>query len=442
MRNANLYAQMYDQIKTQLGLEYLQLLGTPQSFYWPTPVTGQMDPTAYQVVSAEPLWSPVGNYATDASSFVDAYKQVLQHITYELSPEQQQQMSEAKNRITQAQNAVTQAYSDANASYLAAKQNGGAFFTAQYPTINDWITKAPEAKVYNDNIAKLSKNVAQQQDFYDQLVHASMPMTLQAALDGLEKPTADPATAPSPAGWTKVPDGSGILRWQPSFRIGTNGGDWRAQLSQGSQGSFEISLAAAESTSDFDKSWAGGDAGYDAFFWGVAGGGGWERMNLTEDDDSVTVNIGVKSSTLVNVTPGSWYDGGLLSEIARAQQGSGGQGWKITEPWVPCSEEGRNSLFGPNGILKTGVAQLLVVYQPSFRITMGHDTYERHHEKFQAGGGIRIGPFHFGGHGGHESDYRHSTNQENTFEGQSTSTFPQIIGVVVDFPGLGQPGCN
>jgi hypothetical protein len=48
---------------------------------------------------------------------------------------------------------------------------------------------------------------------------------------------------------------------------------------------------------------------------------------------------------------------------------------------------------------------------------------------------VRIGPFTFGGSGGHTSEFTKSTAMANTFSGSSTSLNPQIIGVIVSFPG-------
>ena len=67
---------------------------------------------------------------------------------------------------------------------------------------------------------------------------------------------------------------------------------------------------ASDSTSSLQNSWAGGTAGYDTFFWGVSGSGGWSKMDLSESDKNVKATISVKSSTTVEVTPGDWYDGG------------------------------------------------------------------------------------------------------------------------------------
>ena len=233
-----------------------------------------------------------------------------------------------------------------------------------------------------------------------------------------------------------LPGGDGILRWQPEWKVDTSGRDWRAALSQGSQGAFSIDLNSADSSEQFTHSFAKGSAGYDTFFWGVSGSGGWEKTDIFNQDSSVKVKITVQSSTRVAVNPGDWYPGGFLSELAKAQQGATGQGYTIVSPWVAKGGPGSSSLFGQYGLAGTRVAELLVVYKPSFEITMSANTYQQNKQKFEASGGLRIGPFTFGGSGGHESEFTKNTSTANTFKGGSTSEDPQIIGIVVAFPGL------
>ncbi|MCP4322457.1 MAG: hypothetical protein GY787_11540, partial [Alteromonadales bacterium] len=433
--NANLFSQIYQQLSTQLGLEHLQMNGTPQNFDWNVAPTGQIDPQAYQLISAMPDYSPIGEFTQSTTRFFDAYKQIFSHVTFKVSPEQQQAVTDATNQVTSKQNAVTDANTNMNQAYLSSKQNGGIIFVAKYPDVSSWLSNAPEAKAYNKAIEDATTAYTEALDFKLQLAQAFMPDTLQQAMNAVKLPISDPASSNAPRGWAKVPDATGILRWQPAFNIGQSGQDWRAQLTNGSQGAFTINLDNSDSTSSLNKSWAGASASYNTFFWGINGNGGWEKLDLNTSDSSIKAEIKAESSVLVDVSPGDWYDGGFLNELAKATQGAGGQGFTIVSPWVANGPKGSSSLFGPNGILTTGIVQLLVAYKPSFKVTMSNETFQRNHEKFNGGGGFRIGPFNFGGSGGHESTYTHSTSNNNTFEGGSTSENPVILGVVVSFPG-------
>ncbi len=439
MENESLFSQTYDQIVSGAlsNAKYFQMIGTPKNFSWPTAPTGQMGHEAYQVISGMPMWSPVGGYAEADARFFNAYRSVLNHITFKVSPEREQDLKDLKDKETRAANEMTKATSDQNQAYLTEKQNGGLVFSAKYPDIIAWLENAPEAASWNEKIKKTTENFNNAQNLVLELEKASMPHTLQQATDAIKMPSGDPASSTAPRGWTKVPDSDGIIRWQPSWNIETSGSDWRAELTKGSIGAFTVKLDAQDSTSDLNKSWAGGSAGYDAFFWGVSGGGGWQKMDLTKSDKSVTATISVKSSTRVKVNPGDWYDGGFMSDVAKGSQGAEGEGYTIAKPWVAKGKT--NSLFGQDGILKSRVSELFVVHKPSFKIEMSSSTYQQNYQKFEASGGFRIGPFSFGGSGGHESEYIHSTSGTNTFEGESTSDNPLIIGVIVAFPGGDAP---
>jgi hypothetical protein len=425
--------QVYQEVSQKLGVKYLQLNGTPKNFKWNTVPIGEMDAEAYLLVSSMPKYSPIGEFTSSTTKFFDAYSNIFSHVTFKGSPEQEQAIKDASNQVITKQNAITEATSNMNSAYLAAKQNGGIIFDAKYPDITSWFNDSPEATVYND--AKKAATVAYKKalEFKLQLEEAFMPTSLQDAMEARRRPTSDPASRTAPRGWIKVKDGSGILRWEPEYIVGTTGKDWRAELTNGSQGAFTIRLDASKHTSSMDKTWAGSKAGYSCFFWGVSGKGGWQKFDLTTSDSSLTCEISVESSTLVDVQRGAWYNGGFINELAKAKQGASGQGFTIVNPWVANGDS--NSLFGPNGILNAGITRLLVAYKPSFKVTMNESTYKRHHEKFEGSGGFRIGPFHFGGSGGHESEYKRFASKGNTFEGSSKSESPVIFGVEISFPG-------
>lgn len=435
MDNANLFRQTYNGIIKEVfknGQNYFQMLGQPKSFYWDVANAGEIDRRAYQIMSGMPLWSPMGDFAYADAAFVQAYRSVLSHVTFKLTPDQEQDFKELQNKLTEAGNSVTKAESDMNQAYLTAKQNGGLVFASKYPAISDWIN-SDEGVAYENAINDAIANKNRQQDLILELQKASMPQTLTNAIAAIKLPDGDPASSTAPRGWTKVRDGSGILRWQPDWKIETSGRDWRAELTRGTQGSFTIELNASDSSRNRQDSWAGGSASYNTFFWGVSGSGGWSKMDLTESDKDVKATISVQSSTTVEVTPGDWYDGGFMKELAKG----GGQGYTIASPYRPTGDA--NALFGQGGILSTRVSSLLVVYKPSFSITMSRSTYDKNVQKFNGSAGFRIGPFQFGGSGGHESTYTHSTSGGTTFTGKSTSESPLIIGVTVAFPGVDKP---
>ena len=437
MSNDSMYSQIYNEIAGAMGMTGVpfQMIGTPKDFMFAVPPTGQMDPSAYQIISGMPQWSPIGNYSSKDAQFFDAVKSIFGHVTFKVSPEMQSDQKRMVDLCTEKSNAVVKANSDMNQAYLSSKQNGGVIFAAKYPDINAWLNNAPEANTYNKAIDDAKQALARAVDFKNELEKAAMPSTLQDAITAMTAPTGDPASMAAPAGWTKVPDGAGMLQFQPAWAMDTTGGDWRAALTQGTQGGFTIDLSQSEQSADLSHTWAGGSAGIQTPFWGVSGGGGWDKSDMFNQDSSVKVKIMVKSSTRVKVNPGAWYPGGFLAELASSTQGTAGQGYTIVAPWMAKGGKGTPSLFGQYGIAGTRVAELVLVYQPSFEITMSANTYQQNKQKFEASGGIRIGPFTFGGSGGRSTEFSKSTAKMNTFSGGSTSQNPQIIGVIVGFPG-------
>ncbi len=434
MLNENLLSQTYNQIvQGALGGQFgtrFQMFGTPQSWTWPTPPIGQQSSQAYQAVSAMPAYSPVGSYGTLDADLFSSYKAALSHVAFQVSPDLQLAVTRLRNQATADGNAMATAMTNMNTAYLAEKANGGPIFQAKFPTLTAWLA-GPAGTAYYSAYTQAAAAVEQDNETLLTMQKAAMPPTLADAIAATAKPSGEPATTNAPDGWTKVPDGSGMLRWEPDWRIGTDGEAWRAELTSGSVGAFRLTLDAADSTVDFSKSWAGGSAGYGGGFWGVYASGSWSQMNLTESDSSVKAEISVKSSTLVPVQPGDWYDGGFMRELALGQ---GGGGWTILPPWVASG--GKASLFGQNGLLPTRVAGLLAVYQPSVTVTMAKSSFQQNQSQFEASAGFRIGPFSFGGSGGHSSDYEHATSGGTTFTAESTSTDPVLIGVTVAFPGV------
>jgi len=435
--NSNLLGQTYEQIQKAVlggGNVYFQMFGEPMDFSWPLPPTGQMAPQAYQIISTMPLWSPVGSYSMTDVRFADAFRRLLQYVVWNASPEVQQSWKNQQDVVTALSNRVTQDNSDMNTTYQTEKQNGGPVFAARYPDIDTWLAKAPEAQEWINKIDQDTQAWKVAQDQLLDLQKSAMPNELQAMIDAIKVPSGDPASSPAPRGWTKVPDGSGIIRWEPSYTIGATGQDWRASLTSGTQGSFEVKLDASKSSSAITQSWAGANAEYSEVFWSVNVGGSWKSLNISKDDQSVTATISVKSSTFVPVTPGDWYDGGFVKALALNE---GGAGYILQSPWTPTGSA--NAAFGANGLLSSMVSGLVVVYQPSFEITMSESTFNQVQQQISASAGLRIGPFTFGGNGGHTSDYQVSTSGSTSFKGGSTSTDPLIIGITVAFPGVEHP---
>ncbi len=425
MNNQNLFSQTYDQLKQQIGQgnANFQMLGNPIDFSWPVAPNGQTSLQAYQLMSIMPQWSPVGVYGSTGATLFDAYRQVMAGISTPVNPEKQQALTELKNQLTNANNDLQQIVSNQNSAYEVAKQNGGAIFEAQYPTILDWLNGP--GSTYTVQIEKQTVTVNKLTENYTTLMaDVSINPALKEDFELIKTPTT-PVSGAAPTGWTKVARTDSVLEWEPAFNIGTTGQSWRNQLTGGSIGAFSINLNASNSQSSLNNTWAGGSASYNSFFWGVKGSGGWNRTDFTQSDKSVTVEINVKSSTHVPVTPGKWFDGGLMRSL---YLGNSSTGAKLTEP--------KDKVFGKSGLLSTQITGFLVVYKPSYTITMKSSTYSKYEQTIKAGGGLRIGPFTFGGNGGSHTVNIKQTGNSTVLTGESTSDDPLIIGMTVAFPGV------
>ena len=429
-QNVNLFAQVFNGIQNALGKDVnLQINLTPQTFNYPVAPIGSMDPSVYQFVSTMPKYSPMGTFSNLDAKFFDSYGQVLSHVKFEVSPDKQAALNSLRDQWTKAQNEVTQMNSNINLAYQTAKQSGGEVFAAQYPDVTSWLTNDPVGVGMTKQKADLQKAASQQGQLYTDMLAAEAPQSYQAALNAMKMPSGSP-TGPTVRGWTRVNDASGVPQWQPEYVVGNTGQDWRAELTKGSQGAMSIEIDASKTDSKFNKTWANGSSSYGNFFWGVEGSGGWSELNISQDDSSLKCTIKCESSTLVNVNPGAWYDSGLMRNLG---QGAG-QGYTLSDGFSVKGPQPQ--AFGQDGVLPTRIAQILVVYKPSFKITCSTSTYKKYEKTITGGGGLRIGPFHFGGHGGSHTENVVTGNGSNTFESASTSEVPLILGVTVAFPGL------
>ena len=413
-----LFGQTYQQILSSVlgGKGNFQLIYPYLDWWWPTAPSGQIAPSALNLVNSIPQWSAIGQYSPSGSTLLNSYQQVLQHVDPTIPPDIQQAVNNAHDLLVSAQNQYQNDMTARNHAWILATSNLPPGVPA--PEWTDWVVSSGWA----GTLEKDSEEIAVRQRNYAQAFGQESPELTQAI---------NAATPPENAntlkdGWTTVDQGDGKLVSAPAFTMSTKSGqDWINLLSQGGGNKVNIQVSQSKGSYDFSKSWAGGNVSFNRFFWGVYAGGSWQKWDIDQSDESVTANIEL-TTTLVTVQPGIWFNGGYMKTLK-------GQG-NFFSPWTATG--GSSPIFGKGGLLPLEIVGFVAGYQPSYEITMNSSTYKQNYEKYEASGGIRIGPFRFGGGGGHESNTIKKESSSTTFKGKSTATYPFILGILTSEPGL------
>ncbi len=163
--------------------------------------------------------------------------------------------------------------------------------------------------------------------FLELLVDFSPAPLLERARAAVAEPLGDPASTPSPPGWTKAEDGSGVLRWAPDWILAAAPSSWSAQLPSRTPASLEL------------------DAVTRARLYGL-GAAPAQVASLPGKQLSVA---GVGWSR-VPVYPGSWYSSSAV------ELGRGG-------PFA--ADRAPQTVVGPAGLLRCRVSELIVAEQVS-----------------------------------------------------------------------------
>lgn len=190
-----------------------------------------------------------------------------------------------------------------------------------------------------------------------------------------------------------------------------------SMMSKGGQ-KMTFYLDSSKTSSEMSKSWAGADASFNDFFFGIYTNGSWKKLDLNEGGQRVTLTITFNKIDSFTVRPGDWYDGGYLANLKKQNQ------------WAPGYSA--EKVFGNNGLLPLVTTSFIACIGMSISVTISQTSYKMHQEEFNTAGGVRIGPFRFGGgSGGHSSDKWNKKAVDSTFTVNLTDQYPYIIGYKV-----------
>lgn len=420
--NSQVWGQFINGVQGAVGEgpegSQLQVLGAPIPFDWGVS-SGNTSPFEYwNFCNQLPKWSAVGGYTPAQGGFISAYESFLNAMKQDFSQALKNQITEAQEKIAALTAHRTEIVTVVGGAYKTYVNNQ-AQFGIPADSYETWV----KTSGFQNQLDVASEQIQKQADI------------IRSLLAQQNRAYADAWAAFSDEKNMRIyTDASNNLFTKRIINWSENPVNMTQKLRSGKLAAAKtISFGYSTSKYDYEKSWAGASASINHVFWGVSGGGAWTKMNESDNASSYSASITFKNLSIVMVTPNTgWFKSGYLKTQAN--------GPFVDDNTVGFANQatGNQTYFfqGPKAILPSQVTGILVGYQPTFEITMSESTFESTFEQVQASGGLRIGPFHFGGSGGHTSSFKKSTSKANTIEGTDTSNVAQIFGVfVAQLPG-------
>lgn len=149
-------------------------------------------------------------------------------------------------------------------------------------------------------------------------------------------------------------------------------------------------------------------------------GKGWTNVSLQDKQHRLLMTA--EAWGRISITPGEWYNSGFV-------------GTKANGPYY--TGYSRDDFFGPRGLLHSRVAELIVVYKPTLKLTVnGQLSPTGSERRLNLASELRVGPIRLhGGSGTHSPEFRVSTDSagDSVVSGKSTSSTPFIVAVTVEF---------
>jgi hypothetical protein len=206
---------------------------------------------------------------------------------------------------------------------------------AQYRFADTVPQSAADGALYSPSSRSFSQGY---RAFLDFIVDAKFPSPalLAKARQSAALPAGNPATDPTPPGWTKVTV-AGYAQWQPIWELPSSAAAWMAAVASGSvnnPGTVRLALT--------DPSCAGASAS--THLQAQDANGQALALPAAAFD---TVAITAACWDQVSIYPGTWFDASMLS-LGRSF---------VPDPAV---------FFGPAGLMACRVASFYVAWQPTF----------------------------------------------------------------------------
>ncbi|WP_417417351.1 hypothetical protein [Hoeflea sp.] len=403
----HLYGAMIDGLN--VSPNNFQLIYPFTTWDWPIVPTGYTSAAQWDFCSSVPQFSATGQYTSSGSAFNDTYGHMLNVVSAATSdPKLKAEIEQARNMQQLAANNYDTIYKQASDAYQT--ETGGT----NTPAFTEWLGTMG-GRSWQAQLESAWKNVQAQQNVYNQLLSETTTPGLKDAQDrngNLDY-------------YTKMQDpGLSSFSAVPGYSISMDATTWLNKVKAGTGGSSgSIGFSNSQSEYDYKKTWAGGSASIDKFFWSVNVGGSWERVDEFASDSSLKVDINFKAWDQISITASRWYNGAFVTGI---------QNGPFIRGYTPYGDSGSKAVWGPGGIMSVQKVGMLVCYKPSFSITVSDSTFKSFSEKWEVSAGLRIGPFSFGGGGGSSSSGWKADSATKTFTGESTAETALIMGTSIN----------
>jgi hypothetical protein len=163
-----------------------------------------------------------------------------------------------------------------------------------------------------------------------------------------------------------------------------------------------------------------GNGGWGGSFFNIGGGASGSDYSHWLNTATDNITVGFCSLTYVPLGPGGWFVPELLRDIDAGRL-------KVKDG----PQKGKKA-FGPDGVIPRIVKGAIVARRIAFSAKLGTTAMSEYRREISGSAGVRVGPWHIGGGGGH-TEFGKETNDQNGGYVRSTDfTDPVIVAIITE----------